>query len=53
MMLKACLTSSLLDEVLLHIVAVDLCPAEDDGLIHLMLLNGSDRILSLQNLNGL
>ena len=44
------LTSPLLDEVLLHVVTVNLGPTEDDGLVHFVFLDGSDRILSLQNL---
>lgn len=49
----AALTSSLLDEVLLHVVAVNLGATEDDGLVHLVLLDGPNRVLALQDLDGL
>lgn len=45
-----CFTSSLLDEVLLHVVTVDFGPAEDNGLVHFVLLDGSHGVLSLQDL---
>lgn len=45
-------TSSLLDEVLFHVVTVYLSATEDDGLVHLVLLDGSDRILALQHFDG-
>lgn len=45
-------TSPLLDEILLHVVTVDLGAAEDDGLVHLVLFDGSHGVLALQNLNG-
>ena len=41
------LTASLLGEVLLHVVAVDLGAAEDDGLVHLVLGDGPDGVLAL------
>ena len=47
------LTASLLGEVLLHVVTVDLGPAEDDGLVHLVLVDGPDGVLALQHLDGL
>lgn len=46
-------TSSLCDQVLLHVVAVDLRPAEDDGLVHLVLLNCANCVLALQDFDGL
>lgn len=45
-------TSSLLDEILLHVVTVDLGAAEDDGLVHLVLFDGPHCVLALQDLNG-
>lgn len=45
-------TSSLLDEILFHVVTVDLGAAEDDGLVHLVLFDGPHCVLALQDLNG-
>lgn len=45
-------TSSLLHEVLLQVVTVDLGPAEDDCLIHLVLLDGPDSVLPLQDFDS-
>lgn len=46
------LTSSLLDEVLLHVVAVNLGATEDYSLVHFVFFNGSDCVLALQHLDG-
>lgn len=46
------LTSSLLDEVLLHVVAVNLGATEDYSLVHFVFFNGSDCVLTLQHLDG-
>lgn len=40
-------TSSLFDEILLHIVTVDLGATEDYGLVHLVLFDGSHCVLAL------
>lgn len=40
-------TSPLLNEVLLHVVTVDLGAAEDDGLVHLVLFDGPNSVLAL------
>lgn len=40
------------DQVLLHVVTVDLGAAEDDGLVHLMLLDGLDGVFTFQDLDG-
>ena len=40
-------------EVLLEVVAVQLGAAEDDGLVHLVLVNGGLGVLELENLDGL
>lgn len=45
-------TSSLLNEVLLHVVTVDLGATEDYGLVHFVLLNGPHCVLALQHLDG-
>lgn len=45
-------TSTLLDEILLHVVTVNLGAAENDGLIHLVLFDGSHCVLALQHLDG-
>lgn len=45
-------TSTLLDEILLHVVTVNLGAAEDDGLVHLVLFDGSHCVLALQHLDG-
>ena len=50
---QSTLTPALLDEVLLHVVTVDLGAAEDDGLVHLVLADGPDGVLALQHLDGL
>lgn len=42
----------MLDEVLLHVVAVDLCATEDYGLVHFVLFNGPHCVLALQELDG-
>lgn len=46
------LTSSLLDEVLLHVVTVDLGAAEDDSLVHFVLFDGPHCVLAFQYLYG-
>ncbi len=46
-------TSSLLHEVLFHVVTVDLGATEDYGLVHLVLFDRSHCILALQHLDGL
>ena len=40
-------TSSLLNEVLFHVVAVDLGATEDYGLVHLVLFDGPHCVLAL------
>lgn len=45
-------TSSLLDEILLHVVTVNLGAAEDYGLVHFVLFDGPHSVLALQDLNG-
>lgn len=44
-------TSTLLNEILLHVVTVNLGAAEDDGLVHLVLFDGSHCVLALQHLD--
>lgn len=45
-------TSSLLDEILFHVVTVNLGATEDYGLVHLVLSDGPHCVLALQHLNG-
>lgn len=45
-------TSSLLNEVLFHVVTVNLGATEDYGLIHLMLFDGPHCVLAFQQLDG-
>ena len=46
------ITSSLLHKILLQVVTVDLGSTENNCLIHLVFLDGSDSILPLQDLNS-
>lgn len=45
-------TSSLLNEVLLHVVAVNLGATEDYCLVHFVLFDGPHCVLALQHLDG-
>lgn len=45
-------TSSLLNEVLFHVVTVNLGATEDYGLVHLVLFDGPHCVLALQHLDG-
>lgn len=46
------ITSSLLHKILLQVVTVDLRSTENNCLIHLVFLDGSDSILPLQDFNS-
>ena len=46
------ITSSLLHKILLQVVTVDLGSTENNCLIHLVFLDGSDSILPLQDFNS-
>ena len=45
--------SPLRNEVLLGVVTVQLGPAEDDGLVHLMFIDGPHQVFNLQDLHRL
>ena len=47
------LTAASLVEIGLHVVAVDLGAAEDDGLVHAVLVDGAQRVLALQQFHRL
>jgi len=40
-------------EVVLHVVAVDLGPTEDDGFVHVVNCDCTQRVLTFQYLHGL
>lgn len=47
------LTSSKRKKICFYIVTVHLCSTEDDGLVHLVSINGPDQVLSFEELHSL